>query len=213
MRLRRTVTRALGLPLLAVALAGCTGTDRPLSDALLPETALPPGLQYRQVDEFPDLSQAFTNATVRPAHCGTAEVLHPYGDPGRLEVAAHVGSGRGGILTVGLVRGPGDLDLNRPRRTLQQCSNLTIRTPDVSITAQLERVAAPEVDADEVLAYRQTLNGPEGSGQAQQTLFLAAVDDGVVVTVTVTGSAGDGDMTLFTDLLRRSLQRKEEVLG
>jgi hypothetical protein len=209
MRLRRT--RALGIPVLAVMLAAACATERPLSAALLPESALPPGLQYRQIDEFPDLSQAFANTTVRPPDCDSPEVLNPYGDPARLQAAVYVGTGRSGMLTVGLVRGPRDLDLSRPRRTLQRCSNLTIRTPDVSITAQLERVAAPDVDADDVLAYRQTLNGPEGSGQAQQTLFLAAVDDGVVVTVT--GSAGDGDMTLFTDLLRRSLQRKEEVLG
>lgn len=211
MRPRRTA-RTLGIPMLAVTLAtGCTGTGRPLSDALLPQSALPLGLQYRQIDEFPDLSQAFAATTFRPPICGSPEVLHPYGDPDLLEVAVHVGSGRNGTLTVGLVRGPDDLDLDRSRATVRRCANLTIETPEAVITGTMEEVPAPDVDADDVFAYRQTLSGPRGSQQTRRTLFLAAVDDGVVVTVT--GDAGDADLALFTELLRRSLQRKNEVLG
>lgn len=211
MGLRRTATR-LGIPMLAVALAtGCAGTGRPLSDALLPRSALPLGLQYRQIDEFPDLSQAFAGTTFRPPICGSPAVLHPYGDPSRLEAAVYVGSARNATLTIGLVRGPAELDLDRSRATVQRCANLTIETPDSVITGKLQEVPAPDVDADDVFAYSQTLTGMEGPRQTRRTLFLAAVDDGVVVTVT--GDAGDADLALFTELLRRSLQRKNEVLG
>lgn len=213
--------------LAAVVVAGCAGSpadettrhtadqgrshERPLSDALLPRSALPPGLQYRQIDEFPDLSQAFVNTTVRPPECGSSDVLHPYGDPGRLDVAVYVGSGQGVTLTVGLVRGRDDLDLSRPRRTLRQCSNVTFETPHASIVAHLKEVPPPAVDADDVFAYRQRLSNPEAAGRAQDTLFLAAVDGGIVVTVT--GSAANGDMASYSDLLRQSLQRKRQVLG
>jgi hypothetical protein len=210
MRLRRAATRRLGIPVLAAALAvGCGGAPRPLSAALLPESALPPGLQYQQVTEFPDRSQAFANLTVRPTRCGSPELLQPYGDPSELETAVHVGSGRGVTLTVGLVRGPDQLDLDSARRTVSQCSTFTVETPGGRFLAELTEVPAPEVDADDVFAYRQRLRIQERP--VREMLFLAAVDGGVVVTVT--GSAGDGDMALYTELLRRSLQRKEEVLG
>lgn len=210
MSVRRTAARVLGVPLLAAALAvGCSATPRPLSDALLPMSELPPGLQYHQVTGFPDLSQAFANLTVRPPECGSAELLHPYGDPGRLQTAVYVGSGRGGMLTVGLVRGPDELDLSRPRRTVMQCSTFTIETPGGSFVAQLTEVPPPDVDADDVFAYRQRLRSAE-AGQVREMLFLAAVDGGVVVTVT--GTAGEGDMALYSDLLRQSLRRKEAVL-
>ncbi len=213
MRLRRTTARVLGVAALAAALvAGCSAAPRPLSDALLPQQALPSGLQYQRVTEFPDLSQAFATMTVRPERCGRAEVLQPYGDPGELETAVHVGRGQGATLTVGLVRGvrgTGELDLSRARHTVARCSTFTIETPGGRYVAQLTEVPAPDVDADDVFAYRQRLSTE--AGQVREMLFLAAVDGGVVVTVT--GSAGDGDMALYGELLRRSLQRKQAVLG
>lgn len=200
----------LGIPVLAAALTvGCSEPPRPLSDALLPQRALPPGLQYQQVTEFPELSQATATMTVQPARCGRPEVLHPYGDPRELETAVHVGSDRGAtLLTVGLVRGPDELDLSRTRRTVTQCTAFTIVASHGRYLVELLEVPPPDVDADDVFAYRQRLRSQQRL--VREMLFLAAVDGGVVVTVT--GSAGDGDMALYSELLRRSLQRKQAVL-
>lgn len=241
MRIKRA---AVGLAVVATVVAGCGGGGssggasesdgaagpqaasptttarhvQDLSAALLPESALPSGLQVRQIDLSKVSLDRLTKQSrhIEPARCkqlieSSAAALD---DP---RSAALIAASAQGVVTNFVV--PAGNLLATTTQRLDTCSQVTVDMGRLSGTSTIEQIDPPDLDADKVLAYRQTTtfdlpaSAPDRLEQSlsqlgTQTTVLIR-DSGVLIMVTVVGDPG----VTAAELAPKALQQARQALN
>lgn len=182
---------------------------RPLTEALLPDSAFPAGSKVDRRSKVPPKPD-FSKIKTVPAECGRKNQQTQIGAEDGEFALATAATRDGTVIVTALLRPAADI-IQKYRDFVSSCGRFTISAGGQQLTSRNKELDVSSLGEPQSIGFTQRTSGP---GQVADSAGVAVNTAGVTVNVVVINQSGSAaDPAQAVQLTRQAVARVEQVLG